>query len=77
MFLNTPARRDIKGLYLHKGKDHGGLTGLDLLLGLTQSGSQCLPFLLEQGNYKTHPMLVIHRSTTASVLTLMSVYITI
>lgn len=41
------------GLYLHKGKDHGSLTGSDLLLGLAQLGSQHLPLLLQQGSCTT------------------------
>lgn len=41
------------GLYLHKGKDHGSLTGSDLLLGLAQLGSQRLPLLLQQGSCTT------------------------
>lgn len=39
-----------RALYLHKGEDHGCLTGSDLLLSLAQLDSQRLPPLLQQGS---------------------------
>ena len=57
------------GLYLHKGKDHGSLTGSDLLMGLAQLGSQRLPLLLQQGSCTTtQEILVYHGATAASTL---------
>lgn len=49
MFETSPMRQ--VAAYLHESKDHGGLTGSDLLLSLPQLDEQHLPPFLQQGSY--------------------------